>query len=77
MTIAQQVLNFTGGTIRWIFGSIWRTIFKKPKFSFEEYIYGPKDPNYYDKTGHSFNNVLIGTLGLIFIIVPIIQLIFS
>ena len=48
-----------GGTIRYIYGSIWRTIFNKPKFTYKEYINGPKRKNYYDEMGHEFNNRII------------------
>ena len=40
--IGRYIFNYIGGTIRWIYGSIWRTIFNKPKFSYREYIDGPK-----------------------------------
>lgn len=52
-------LNYIGGILRFIYGTIWRTIFNKPKFTFKEYIYGPKRKNYYDKMGHEFNNQMI------------------
>ena len=38
---------------------IWRTIFNKPKFTYQEYINGPKRKNYYDEMGHEFNNRII------------------
>ena len=70
--IFGEILNITGATARWIYGSIWRTIFKKSKYSYSEYLKGPKDStNYYDKQGHRFNNKLIG----IIIIVSIFSLI--
>ena len=53
------ILNYIGGTIRYIYGTIWRTILDKPKFTYKEYIYGPKKPDYYDKMGHEFNNRMI------------------
>jgi len=72
-----RILNYIGGTMRWFYGNIWRTIFNKRKFTFNEYIYGPKTSDYYDNMGHELNNRLIGALGLVFIIVPIIQFIFG
>lgn len=60
-------LNYIGGTIRYIYGTIWRTIFHKPKFTYKEYINGPKRKNYYDEMGHEFNNRIIAfiVLGII------------
>ena len=63
------ILNYIGGTLRFIYGTIWRTIFNKPKFSYKEYISGPKKPNFYDKMGHEFNNRLIAFIFLGIIIV--------
>ena len=62
--IGGEILNFVGGTIRWIYGSLWRTIFKKPKFKFKEYISGPNNPDYYDKFGHHFNNKIIAIISI-------------
>ena len=63
------ILNYIGETLRFIYGTIWRTIFDKPKFTYKEYISGPKRPNYYDKKGHEFNNRLIAFTFLGIIIV--------
>jgi len=60
--LVSEFINFIGGTVRWIFGSIWRTVANKPKFTFTEYIVGPKRPDYYDTMGHRFNNILIGMI---------------
>lgn len=66
-TIFHLFLNTIGGTIRWIYGSIWRTIFKKPKFDYKEYLYGPKkSKNHWDKH-HVFNNGLVAVIFLIII----------
>lgn len=35
----RYILNIIGETVRWIVGSLWRTIFNKPKFTYKEYIY--------------------------------------
>ena len=77
LTLGGIILNFIGAILRWIFGSVWRTIFKKQKFKFNEYLYGPKSSNYYDDMGHRLNNRIIGMFGLVLIIIPIIQLIFG
>ena len=64
----QFLLNYIGGTLRFIYGTVWRTLFNKPKFSYKEYIYGPKRPNYYDKTGHDFNNRMIAFIFIMIIV---------
>ncbi len=35
-------LNYNGGTIHYIYGTIWRTIFNRPNFTYKEYINGSK-----------------------------------
>lgn len=68
--IGRYIFNYIGGTIRWIYGSIWRTIFNKPKFSYREYINGPKNSKYhFDQYGHEFNNRLIGIGFLVGIVI--------
>ncbi|PHS65622.1 MAG: hypothetical protein COB12_06905 [Flavobacterium sp.] len=59
----QVFFNFIGACIRWIYGTIWRSLFNKPKFSFKEYLYGPKNSaDHFDFLGHQFNNRFIGAL---------------
>jgi len=64
----RSFFNYIGGTIRYIYGTTWRSILKKPKFTYKEYINGPKKPDYYDKMGHEFNNKMIGLIFLILVI---------
>ncbi len=52
-------LNYNGGTIHYIYGTIWRTIFNRPNFTYKEYLNGSKGKNYYDKMGNKFNNRMI------------------
>ncbi|WP_400078570.1 hypothetical protein [Winogradskyella sp. R77965] len=68
-TIFYVVLNFIGGSVRWIFGTIWQTIFNTPKHSYKEYIYGPDKPNHYD-SAHGCINIVIA-IGLIIVLVVI------
>ncbi|MGI9551907.1 MAG: hypothetical protein ACR2MT_11955 [Aurantibacter sp.] len=66
--IGAIIFNFIDASLRWIYGSFWRTLFDKPKFTFKEYLDGPKgSDDYYDKNAHKLNNKLIGifTLGII------------
>ena len=70
----EEILNFTGGTFRWIVGTCYSKITNKESFTFLEYINGPKKKNYYDRFGHNLNNRIIGILIIIFIMVPIVKL---
>lgn len=62
------LLNGIGGTIRWVFGSLWSTLFNKPKYTFKEYIYGPENANHYDSV-HTFVN---GLIAVVFIVVLVV-----
>ncbi len=67
--IGRTILNYIGGTIRWIYGTIWRSIFYKPKYKYSEYIHGPKNSkDYFDKYGHEFNNRVIATIFIVIIV---------
>tara|TARA_B100000949_G_C14237245_1_gene431754 strand:- start:314 stop:556 length:243 start_codon:yes stop_codon:yes gene_type:complete len=72
----RAIFNFIGAGARWIWGSIWRTLFNKPKYKWREYLYGPDNPDYFDEMGHRLNNGLIGILVLFLIIIPIIEILF-
>lgn len=59
LIIFKVILNFIGGVIRWTWGILWRTLLGKPKYSFKEYLYGPKkSKDHWDKH-HMFNNCFI------------------
>lgn len=70
-TIFYLVLNIVGGTIRWIYGTIWRTIFNKHKFEFKEYLYGPKKSKKDWDHLHTINN---GIIGFVFIVLMVVLL---
>ena len=73
--IGRFILNYTGGTLRWLYGSLYRNITNKPKFSYREYIYGPKNSkNSFDTIGHTFNNRIIGGIFIVLVIYLIIEL---
>jgi len=60
--IIYLIVTIVGGTLRWIYGSVWRTIFNKPKFSYKEYLYGPnKSKDHFDKY-HLFNNGFVAVI---------------
>ncbi|MEX2379361.1 MAG: hypothetical protein WD530_01355 [Vicingaceae bacterium] len=60
---AEYVISPIGATVRWAWGSSWRTLAGRKKYSFQEYLKGPKggDP-FFDTVGHEFNNRLIGAV---------------
>jgi len=61
IVIVRYVFNYTGACLRWIYGSIWRTVAKKPTFTFSEYLNGPKQSSdYYDEFAHGTNNIILG-----------------
>ncbi|WP_411896125.1 hypothetical protein [Winogradskyella sp. A2] len=66
--IFYVLLNYIGGTTRWIFGSIWRSLFNKPKYTYKEYIYGPQEPDFYD-SAHTFIN---GAIAVVFVIILVV-----
>ncbi len=73
--LLEVIFNFIGAVVRWIFGSIYRTLFKKPKFTFKEYLSGPKKAGWFDEQAHGTNNVIVGvvfTIAIIFITVILI-----
>ena len=69
MFIGGIFFNFIGGSIRYIYGSIWRTIARKKKFSFKEYIYGPNDSDEIeDSLGHEIVNRIIGMAAIVIMV---------
>lgn len=69
MGISGEILNFIGAVVRWIYGTIWRTIAGKKKYTFKEYLRGPNDSNdWFDFAGHELVNRIIG-MGFLMIIV--------
>ena len=66
--------NFIGACLRWVYGTIWRRIFKKPKYSFKEYLNGPKNSiDHFDLHGHQFNNRIIGALAFVAFVLLILN----
>ena len=72
LVILQIIFNFIGASIRWVYGTVWRTIAGKHRFTFNEYLNGPKkSSDFFDEYAHGTNNVIIGIVFL-FIITYII-----
>ncbi|MEQ3662474.1 MAG: hypothetical protein ABNG98_00880 [Flavobacterium sp.] len=74
MFIGGYILSLIGGTLRFVFGSLKRKILNQPKFTYSEYINGPKKSNHYDDFGHAFVNKVIGFCFLAFIVVMLANL---
>jgi hypothetical protein len=72
--IGGYILNLTGGTLRFVFGSLKRKILNQPKFTYSEYINGPKKSNHYDDFGHTFVNKAIVFCFLVFVIAMLVNL---
>ena len=73
--LLEVIFNFIGAVVRWIFGSIYRTLLKKPKFTFKEYLKGPENSGWFDEQAHGTNNVIVGvvfTIAIIFLIVILV-----
>jgi len=63
--MGSLILNFIGGTVRYVYGTVWRTLLKKRKFTFDEYINGPKkSQDFFDQTGHGLVNGIVGIISL-------------
>jgi hypothetical protein len=66
--MGSNLFSFVGAFCRWIYGTIWRTIANKKKFTFREYLNGPDNSdNWFDLTGHVFVNKVIGLIVIVFI----------
>jgi len=64
--------DYIGAIIRWIYGTIWRTIANKSKFKFSEYVNGPENSDdWFDATGHSTVNRFVGMITIVVIVILI------
>ncbi|MDP4844717.1 MAG: hypothetical protein NWR83_09645 [Salibacteraceae bacterium] len=68
--IGAIFLMYVGATVRWMFGTIWRTLANKNKFTYKEYVDGPEGSNdWFDSKGHHFVNLLIGIATLVSLVI--------
>jgi hypothetical protein len=73
--IGGVIFNFIGGCIRYLYGTLWRTIFRKKKYHFREYLNGPEntdDP--FAAIDHQFVNRIVGFIALMLTCALIIKL---
>ncbi|MBZ9731632.1 hypothetical protein LB467_18250 [Salegentibacter sp. JZCK2] len=73
--LLEVIFNFVGAAVRWTFGSLYRTLSNKPKFTFKEYLNGPKKPGWFDEQAHGTNNVIVGVVSTLAIIVLLVVVI--
>lgn len=69
------IQNLVGASVRWSYGTVWRTLSGKKRYTFTEYMYGPKySDDWFDQKGHTFVNRIIG---MVFIVVVFVLLLKS
>lgn len=75
MGIGGIIFDYVGAVVRWIYGTVWRTIANRPKYKFSEYLNGPENSDdWFDMTGHNFVNRVIGMITIVSICWIIIKL---
>ena len=69
MGLGGIIFGYTGAFVRFIFGTIWRTILKKKKFSLIEYINCPLDTEdeFFDTHGTTLINKVVGIIFIVII----------
>lgn len=74
----SHILNFVGACIRWTFGQIRMKLFGGSKFTFNEYLNGPKNGDeIIDTFGHGFINHIVGIITLTILLITIVNYINS
>jgi hypothetical protein len=71
--ILMYFFSFFGGILRWIYGSIWRNIAEQPKYTFSEYINGPKNSDDWHDNSHRMVNFFVGLFVFLFIVIKILN----
>jgi len=70
--IITTILNFIGGTIRWIFATLFKSITYRPKRPLKHYIYNSEDDHIHDSPNGCLN-IIIGIAFVAFIVIIISQ----
>ncbi|GEM_PF-2486132 len=66
--IWAKVFGAIGASIRWLFGTLWRTLFGKPIFKFRDYLYGIENSgDWFDTSRRSINSIF-GLIAVILLI---------
>lgn len=70
--IFRIIFNYLGACIRWAIGSVCRVLFKKTRFTFNQYLNGPKkEYDKFDDYDESKNIIIGGSFFLISVIIII------
>jgi hypothetical protein len=65
--IGKVILEYIGGTICFVFGTLWNKILKNPNNTYMEYIHGKNNKDT-EEIGISFINRIIGFIFLFIIV---------
>jgi hypothetical protein len=73
--LAGYLLNLIGAFIRWVFGSIWRTIVNRKRISFYEYASGNENTDaLLEDSGMKTINLIVGIVVILSILYIIFRL---
>ena len=62
------IINLIGASTRYIYGTTWRSIAEAKRYSFEEYLYGPKTDDQIDIDQHILVNIIVGLISIVTIV---------
>ena len=65
------ILNFIGGTIRWLIATLWSFIFNTNKLPYKEYIYSSETDEFTNDGANGCFNLIIGFL-FVFLVIYIV-----
>ena len=69
MGFGGEIFNFIGAVVRCVYGTTWRTIAGRKKYTFKEYLRGPNgSDDWFDMLGHELNNKVIGVITFVVIV---------
>jgi len=75
MGVGGYIFNFAGAIVRWTYGTIWRSIARKKKFTFREYLNGPDNSDdLFDLMGHNLVNQAIGFITVLILCFLLVRL---
>lgn len=62
----RYFLKAIGAFVRWLFGTIWRTLQGRRRIRFGVYLNGPTTPDdWFDSAAHSASNLIVGIATLL------------
>jgi hypothetical protein len=66
----QVVINYISAAIRWVFETIWRSLTKKEKFTFEHYLNGHNESEDLPAaTRRRFANFLAAAITILIVVI--------